>query len=342
MPAPPASGRPVRVLVAPDSFKGTFSAPEVARAIGRGLESEGAEAELCPVADGGEGTMPALVAALGGSVLRATVSDPLGRPVEAELGLVEDGRTAVVECAAASGLHHLPAHPEPEHALRASSAGTGELLVVARDAGVSRILLGVGGSATTDGGRGAIEAIERAGGLHGVALEVICDVTTPFERAAEVFGPQKGADERTVEILSERLRDRARNFPHDPRGLAMTGCAGGLSGGLWAALGARLRPGASFVLDAQGFDARLDGVQAVISGEGRLDRQTAAGKIVAEIGRRCRTARRPLHAVVGQREMSSDAARALGIESVTEATSERELEAAGAVLGRALDHKALT
>src|SRR5205085_7900023 len=173
------------------SFKGTLRATEVAAALARGLEAAGWPVEACPVADGGEGTMEVLLTALGGETAAAPVHDPLGRELTAGFGLLEDGGTAVVETAQASGLE-LVAEDERDP-VAASTAGTGELIVAAVDAGAAVVLVGVGGSATTDGGAGAIRAIEHAGGLRGTRLVVLCDARTPFERAAEVVGPQKGA-----------------------------------------------------------------------------------------------------------------------------------------------------
>src|SRR6059058_675558 len=196
------------VLVAPDSFKGTFRATEVAGAIGRGLERAGLmPPDLCPVADGGEGTLDALLTQLGGEYLAAEASDPLGRPVRAGFALLEDGGTALVEMAAASGLG-LVAEAERD-AWAASTRGTGELIAAAAQAGARVILVAVGGSATTDGGAGAVEAIEAAGGLRGAKLVVLSDVRTPFEDAARVFGPQKGADPALVERLTARLHELA-------------------------------------------------------------------------------------------------------------------------------------
>src|SRR3954468_1286479 len=217
------------VLVAPDSFKGTFGAPAVAGAIGRGLERAGLmPPDLCPVADGGEGTLDALLPQLGGELIAVEVQDPLGREIRAGLGLVEDGGTAIVEMAAASGLG-LVAEDERD-AWAASTYGTGQLIAAAAEAGAQVILVAVGGSATTDGGAGAVEAIADGGGLRGAQLVVLCDVRTVFEDAAKVFGPQKGADPDMVARLRERLERLASTFPRDPRGVPMTGCAGGLSG----------------------------------------------------------------------------------------------------------------
>jgi glycerate 2-kinase len=323
------------VLVAPDSFKGTFRAAEVAGAIGRGLERAGLmPPDLCPLADGGEGTMEALLLALGGEAIAADVHDPLGRPVRASFGLVEDGGTAVIEMAAASGLG-LVAESERDP-WAASTYGTGELICAAVDAGAEVVVLGVGGSATTDGGAGALEAIEEHGGLAGARLVVLTDVRTPFERAPAVFGPQKGADPGMVARLEERLDELAARLPRDPRGVPMTGAAGGLSGGLWAVLGARLEAGAPFVLDALDFDARMRASRAVVTGEGRLDEQTLEGKLVGEIGTRTRQAGVPLHAIVGKDTLDAFGKRIIDLQLVQEATDLDGLEAAGERLGRAL------
>jgi glycerate kinase len=323
------------VLVAPDSFKGTFRAAEVAGAIGRGLERAGLmPPDLCPLADGGEGTMEALLVALGGETFAAEVQDPLGRPHKAAFALVEDGGTAVLEMAAASGLG-LVAEDERD-AWAASTHGTGELICAAVDAGAQVVLLGVGGSATTDGGAGAIEAIEEHGGLGGARIVVLCDVRTPFERAPVVFGPQKGADAAMVERLTKRLDELAARLPRDPRGVPMTGAAGGLSGGLWAAHGAELEPGAPWILDAIGFDERMRAARAVVTGEGRLDEQTLEGKLVGEIGTRTRQAGVPLHAIVGSDGLDAFGKRIIDLQMVQEATTLEEMETAGERLGAAL------
>jgi glycerate kinase len=315
-------------LCAPDSFKGTFRAAEVAGAMVRGVQAAGREGEPLPVADGGEGTMEALLLALGGETAAAEVSDPLGRPVRAAFALLGDGVTTVVEMAQASGLTLVA--EEERDAEAASTAGTGELIVAAREAGAGEIVVAVGGSATTDGGAGAIEAIEAAGGLGGARLVVVCDVRTPFERAAEVFGPQKGADAATVRRLTARLAELAQRLPRDPRGVPMTGCAGGLSGGLWAAFGAVLVPGAGFVLDALGFDERMRASHFVLTGEGRIDAQTAEGKIAGEVAVRCRQAGVPCHAVVGVNDLDAFSQRLLDLEVIEEASTLAEIEAAAA------------
>jgi glycerate 2-kinase len=286
--------------------------------------------DLCPVADGGEGTMEVLLTALGGETRGAEFSDPLGRPVRAGFALIEDGGTAIVETAAASGLGLLAEKDRDPEA--ASTRGTGELIAAAIDEGAQVVVVGAGGSATTDGGAGAIEALEDHGGLRGARLVVLCDVRTPFERAAIEFGPQKGADAAAVKRLTARLRQQADRLPKDPTGVPMTGAAGGLSGGLWAAFGARLEPGAPFVLDALGFDARMRAARAVVVGEGRMDASTLRGKVAAEIAVRARQAGITTHAVVGRNELGSFDVRILALERILEAGTLAELEAAGVQL----------
>jgi glycerate 2-kinase len=326
------AGVPETVLIAPDSFKGTFSAAEVAAAIGRGLEGAGRPVDLCPVADGGEGTLDALAAGLGAERRTAAATDPLGRPIEAEFGLA--GKVALIDTAAASGLN-LIAEAQRD-AFAASTAGTGELIAAAVEAGARTVYLGVGGSATTDGGAGAIQAIKRAGGLRGARLTVLCDVRTPFQDAARVYGPQKGASPDDVTRLTRRLNALAGRLDRDPRGLPMTGAAGGLSGGLWAAFGAELVPGAAFVLDQVGFDARMRTARAVVTGEGKLDMQSLVGKVVSEVATRTRQSGVPCHAVVGTRELDSMGARILDLDRVIEASTVAELEAAGRALAQVL------
>lgn len=318
-------GVPTSVLVAPDSFKGTFSSAEVAAAIGRGLEAAGHEVDLCPIADGGEGTLVALAPALGLSLATATVTDPLGREIDADFA-VGDG-VGVVEMAAASGLGLVG--EDERDALAATTFGTGELILAAIDAGARVVYVGVGGSATTDGGTGAIEAIRRAGGLGAARLIVLCDVRTPFEDAARVFGPQKGASPDDVRRLSRRLAALARRLDRDPRGIPMTGGAGGLSGGLWAAFGAELVPGAAFILDEIDFDRRMRAARAVITGEGKLDQQSLAGKAVSEVATRARQAGVPSYAIVGRRELDAFGMRVLDLQVVEEAGTLRDIEAAG-------------
>jgi glycerate 2-kinase len=331
-------GKPVRgqargrtVLVAPDKFKGTLSAAEAAAAIGRGLAAGGFHLELAPVADGGEGTMESIVRALGGRFVATGASDPLGRPVHAAFGLVEGGRTAIVEMAQASGLWRLDrGELDP---LGASTRGTGELIAAAVESGAREVIVAAGGSATTDGGRGALEALgarftkskaelgELRRRLRRVKLAVACDVRNPLcgpDGAARAFGPQKGANDEAVKRLERRLGDwarlAARERGRDPAGVPMAGAAGGLAGGLWAFAGAELRPGAALVLDVLDFDVRAREAYAVVTGEGRLDEQTLSGKAVFEVATRCRQSGVPCYAVVGADGLDAFGKRLLNIE----------------------------
>jgi len=323
------------VLVAPDDFKGTLDAAEVASAMAKGLRAGGLEAEELPVADGGGGTMDVLVRARGGERRQTTVADPLGRAVEAEFGLLDEGRLAVVEMAQASGLWRVA--EDERDAWSATTRGTGELIAAAVDAGAREVIVAVGGSATTDGGAGALAALTDAGFEHGaVTLEVACDVRTAWEDAPRVYGPQKGADPALVTRLERRLHELAATAPRDPRGVPMTGAAGGLAGGLWAHFGARLVPGAPYVLDAIGFDARMRAARFVVTGEGRLDEQTLSGKAVGEVAVRCRQAGVVCHAIVGRNELSAFDARLIDLASVTEAGTPEELENAGRALAEAI------
>ena len=315
-------------LVAPDSFKGTLSAAEVAAAVAKGLRAAGRDAVELPVADGGEGTLDVLVSALGGEQRTATVSDPLGRLVDAAFALLPDGATAIVESARASGLG-LVAEAERD-AFAASTRGTGELIAAAAEAGAERVLVTAGGSATTDGGAGAVSALDEAGVAP--RIEVLCDVRTAWEDAARVFGPQKGADTATVKRLEKRLAGLASEAPQDPRGMAMTGAAGGLAGGLWAFRGAKLLPGAPYVLDAIGFDEQMRASAFVITGEGALDRQTFQGKAAGEVATRARQGGVTCHAVVGRTDLDPFEARILDLQTVTEAGTLKDLEAAGRAL----------
>lgn len=312
------------VLVAPDAFKGTFTAAQVAAAIGRGLERAGLHPpDLCPIADGGEGTVGALLLALGGETGGARVTGPLGEPVTAGFALLDEGGTALLEVAAAAGFAQVGT-PTPETAWRASTRGVGELIVAAAATGAEVVLVAAGGSATTDGGAGAVAAIEDAGGLGGATVVVLCDVRTTFRDAPRTFAPQKGADPDTV----ARLEDRLATLPWARAcdGVPMTGAAGGLAGGL-ASLGARLVPGAPFVLDELDFDARMRAARAVIVGEGRLDQTTLQGKAAGEAATRARQAGVPCHAIVGQDGLDPLGRRILDLQTVDEATTLEELEA---------------
>jgi glycerate kinase len=345
------------VLVAPDKFKETLSAAQAAAAIGRGLLGAGVErVDLMPVADGGEGTLEALVRAGNGRLASVPAKDALGRPVAAAFGLLADGQTAVVETAQASGLWRLA--PEERDAWAASTYGTGELVAAAISAGARKVVVSAGGSATTDGGRGALEALGARFGpagadlselgrhLRGAKLSIACDVRNPMcgpNGAAMAFGPQKGAEAETVKRLEERLREWAqlarRTTGRDPSQEPMAAAAGGLAGGLWAFAGAELFSGASLVLDTLGFDSRMRDARAVVTGEGRLDEQTLQGKAVFEVATRCRQAGVPAYAVVGQDFLDEFGKRLLGVEVVAAArngmrASEEEIERAARRLGR--------
>lgn len=292
-------------LAAPDKFKGTFSAREVAEAIALGI----AGADVCPVADGGEGTLEALPH---GELRTVTVEDPFGRPIAASFGIEPDG-TAVVEAAAAVGLALLgTAEFDPR---RASSRGAGDLIAAAIAAGARRVLVGCGGTATMDGGLGIVGRFDP----EAAEIVALCDTRVPFELAPQVFGPQKGATPELVERLEDRQREAAHSLPRDPSGVAMTGAGGGLSGALWA-LGARLVPGAPFVLDAIDFDRRARRAGRVITGEGRLDATTLSGKAVDEIASRCRRLGVPCHAIVGSAALEQAEIERLGLQSIREAT----------------------
>jgi glycerate kinase len=322
------------VLVAPDKFKGTLSAADVAAAIGRGLMAAGVErVDLLPISDGGEGTLEALVRAAHGRIATAEVTDPLGEHVVGAFGLLNDGKTAVVETAQASGLWRVP--PGKRDALAATTRGTGELIAAAVETGAREVIVTAGGSATTDGGRGALEALgarftkrkaeldELRRRLRRVKLSVACDVRNPMcgpDGAARVFAPQKGADSETVELLEQRLDEWAklakRITGRDPSNEPMAGAAGGLAGGLWAFAGATLRPGATLVLDTLEFDGRMRESFAVVTGEGRLDEQTLAGKALFEVATRCRQSGVPCFAVVGTDELDAFGRRLLDLDVV--------------------------
>ena len=266
------------VLCCPDKFRGSLTANEAAEALADGVEREGRDAVRLPLADGGEGTLDVLCPAAADR-RRLRVTGPLGEPVDAEWGL--RGDTAVIEMARASGLALVGDGNDP---LRATTFGTGELLRAALDAGVRRAVVAVGGSATVDGGLGALEALDFD--LRGADIVVACDVTTPFVEAARVFGPQKGAGaaavaelERRLERLADRYRD-ARGV--DVRNLPGAGAAGGLAGGL-AAYGARLVPGAALVADVVGLRDAVRDASLVLTGEGRVDATSFAGKVVGHV-----------------------------------------------------------
>ena len=268
-------------LVCPDKFRGTLSASAAAEAMAAGLETAGfAVVRRVPLADGGEGTIDALLEARGGARRRSRVTGPLGDPVDAEWAVLPDG-TAVVEMSKASGLALVRGRNDP---LRASTRGTGELIAAAARSGARKILVAVGGSATTDGGLAAAEALGWS--LAGLDVTVACDVTTRFADAARVYGSQKGATEAQVALLSRRLGQLASTFL-DRTGIDVTtleggGAAGGLAGGL-AAIGATLEPGFDVVARAAGLEAALEAVTLVVTGEGKFDATSFDGKVVGGV-----------------------------------------------------------
>ena len=258
----------MRALLCPASLKGVLSATEAAAALASGVRAAGAEAVELPTADGGEGTADAMYATLGGTWREAVVADPLGRPVAARWLILPDG-CAVVEAAAAVGLPLLAAGER--NPLIASSRGLGDLVLAALRAGADALVVGLGGSATVDGGAGMGEVLRELS----VETTVLCDVRTTLGDAARLFGPQKGASAADVAILEQRLAEMTELRPYAD--LPGSGAAGGL-GAAFAALGADLVPGAEAVLDLIGFDERLSGCDLVVTGEGQVDRTTAEGK----------------------------------------------------------------
>lgn len=288
----------MKLLACPDKLRGTCTALEAAAAIGRGAARAGGTAEPVPLADGGEGTLEAL-AAMGGVLRRTTVTGPLGDPVEAEWLLW--GSRAFVEMAQASGLE-LVGGATGNDALEASTYGTGELIAAAIGAGAKTVTVALGGSATTDGGFGALRALEPVARLAGIKLVVACDVTTTFTHAAEVFGPQKGASPAQVELLTRRLERLAdvylREYGVDVREMPGTGAAGGLAGALMA-LGAQVVSGFSLVADVVNLAERIDEADAVVTGEGFLDDESFNGKVVGGVCELAVAAGKPVLIVVG-------------------------------------------
>jgi len=286
----------MHVVAAPDKFRGTATAAEVAAAMGRAARSAGASCDEQPLADGGEGTLEAL----GGPNRETIVTGPLGEPTSAAWRL--SGDTAVIEMARASGLE-LAGGPEGNDPVAATTTGTGELIAEAVESGAKRVLIGVGGSATTDGGLGAIRALPSRARLRGISLEVICDVRTLFVDAARVFGPQKGASPAQIELLGRRLERLAQVYA-DEHGVDVTelersGAAGGLSGGL-AAVGARLLDGFQVIADEVALYDTIERADLVVTGEGRLDATSFEGKVVGGVADLARAAGVPVLAIVGR------------------------------------------
>ncbi|WNG45204.1 glycerate kinase [Archangium minus] len=308
-----------RWLVAPQEFKGTLTAAEAASALAEGLRqgAPGVELDLAPLADGGPGTVDALLAGLGGERVTHTVQGPLGAPVRATYGLLDAGRTAVIEMAAASGLSLLT--PDQRDPRRTTTLGTGELIRQALDRGCERLILGLGGSATNDGGTGALTAlgfqfldahgaplppggaalkrlarVETSGRhprLTEVEVLVATDVTAPLlgpDGASRLFGPQKGADEDTVAELDSALARLAEVVAPGPAQLPGAGAAGGFGYGLAALAGGRIVSGYELVARTLRLSERLAAAEAVLTGEGRFDRQTALGKGPGSLAREAR------------------------------------------------------
>jgi len=344
-----------RILVCPNAFKGSLTAPEAAEAVRAGIERaaerlavEGAPfrdeiaVDLLPLADGGDGTLQTLVAATGGTTVPCRVTGPLGESVDAawgRLGGAESG-TAVIEMALASGLALL--WPEQYDPRRATTRGTGELMRAAMDAGCRKIIVGIGGSATNDGGAGMASALgARFLDVNGQELEpggaalaklasvdltgmrlpqdvsvvVACDVDNPLygpEGASAVYGPQKGATPEIVRELDLALEHYA-GIVEQTTGKSVaeapgSGAAGGLGAGLLAFCSAEMRSGLDLAMELTGFDARLKASNLAITGEGRLDSQTVRGKVVAGVVRRARQARVPVVALAGSLEEGAEAA----------------------------------
>jgi len=324
----------LRVIAAPNAFKGSLRATAAAEAIAEGVRrvEPRAECRLIPLADGGDGTVAAFLAAMGGSAVTRTVTGPLGEPVEATFAVLPDGKTAVIEMAAASGLVLVPA--ERRDPLRATTYGTGELIRAALDLGCRKVIIGIGGSATVDGGAGAAQAlgarlIDRTGGdlargggaladleridpgalprlIAGAEFIVASDVDNPLcgpNGAAAVFGPQKGATLEMVAALDRGLanygRILARDLGRDVADRPGAGAAGGLGAGLMAFLGARLVPGVDLILEMVRFREQLSWADLVFTGEGRVDGQTVRGKGPHGVARAAAEAGRPTVVLAG-------------------------------------------
>lgn len=288
----------MKIVIASDSYKGCLSSSEVAAAATRAIKEIHPDAEVVsvPMADGGEGTVEAVVENLGGRIEHVTVSDPLGRSAEAFYGV--SGDLAIIECAAAVGLPMMSV--EELNPLVANTKGMGELLVAAFSAGCRRFFIGLGGSGTNDGGMGMLLAdgfkeLSDIARQKGIEVTVACDVDTPFvgpDGATYVFGPQKGATAETLPILEARMEEAAARILADTgvdvRNMRGAGAAGGLGGALCAYLGAKLERGVDMVLDIIDFDRKIQGADLIITGEGRSDFQTLKGKTACGVLERAR------------------------------------------------------
>jgi glycerate kinase len=341
----------VKIVVAPNAFKGSLTAVEAANAIASGLARVFPDAELVqvPIADGGDGTMEALVAAAGGELRSTRATGPLGEPLTAPFGLIHGGRTAVIEMAKVAGLALVP--PARRNPAVATTVGVGELLGHALELGARDFVVGIGGSATNDGGAGMAQALgyhlrDAAGrdlppggaalaqlatiDARGVdprwkevSIQVACDVTNPLigpQGASAVYGPQKGATPAMVRELDAALAQLAevvrRDLGMDIMSLPGGGAAGGLGAGLVAFLGARLRPGAEMVLEVVGMRERMLGADLVVTGEGRIDEQTAFGKAPARVAALARDLGIPAVALAGSVGPGAEGLRDHGIVAV--------------------------
>jgi glycerate kinase len=351
----------MKVVVAPNSFKGSLSAAEAAAAIARGVREALPDADVVeiPVADGGEGTVDALVSSRKGTYREVEVDGPLGDPVRAAYGLIDGGRTGVVELASASGLTLTPL--ESRDPRRASTYGFGQLLEAVRRHGVAYIVAGIGGSATNDGGAGMAQAmgyrlldaggrdlprggaalarlarIDSSGfdaGWRSVSVMVASDVTNPLtgpRGATYVYGPQKGADPDVLRELDEALAHLAvviaRDLGKQVADIPGAGAAGGAGAGLVAFLDAKLVEGAPLVVDASGFDQALHGARLVITGEGRVDGQTASGKAPGEVAKRALAAGIPTLLLAGSRGPGWESLSSMGVTSVVTLAQEADPE----------------
>ena len=341
----------MKIVICPDSFKESLPASAAAQAIAEGVREVWPDADcVClPLADGGEGTLDALVSATGGQLLTRWVQGPLGAPVNARFAVLGDGKTALIEMAEAAGLPLLsPAQRDP---LRTSTFGVGELIAAALDLGVTRILLGLGGSATQDGGAGMLQALGARlldaqgqplppGGaalgqlaqlhldgldprLARVTVEVACDVDHPLcgpRGSSAVFAPQKGADAAGVALLDAALAhwgaQLAQATGRQVAELPGAGAAGGMGAAALAVFAARLRPGIDWVMDALDFNAALHGADWVISGEGRADGQSAGGKVISGVARRALAAGVPLLVLAGSLGDGYQALYPLGVRAI--------------------------
>jgi glycerate kinase len=293
-----------KLVVAPDKFRGSATAIEATDAIAEVAAELGWDVDRAPVSDGGEG----FCSVLGGRARPVTVHGPLGEMVESAWYELDGGTTGAIEMALASGLA-LAGGEEANDPMRAGTAGVGELIAAAVQAGVRRILVGMGGSATTDGGWGAVEALEPRSRLSGVRIEVACDVKTRFVDAAPIFSPQKGATPAQVEMLTRRLERLAQvylqRYGVDVVNLEGSGAAGGLAGGL-AALGATLVSGFDLVADRIDLAERIEGADLVVTGEGLLDDQSFEGKSVGGVVELCREMDVPVVVLAGDVEGEHD------------------------------------